>query len=144
MSADRTITYLKIASGIVIGFGLFGFLGVWPAMALPIELLLDLIFWPIDGGPSLATPGSRLLVAIASGALVGWGSMIWIVATELFKSNPQLSRKMILTSVLLWFVIDSIGSIISGAPLNAVFNLGFVALFYMPLRQIDQPAASRA
>lgn len=144
MSMERTITYLKIASGIVVGFGLLGFLGVWPAFAMPIEILLDLIFWPIDKQQTLATPESRLLLAIASGVLVGWGAMMWLIATQLYETNPKLARTMILTSMASWFVIDSTGSIISGAPINALFNLGFVALFYLPLRQIEPTLTSQS
>lgn len=144
MSTDRIIAFLKLASGIVIGFGLLGFLSIWPAFAMPIEMLLDLIFWPIDASQSLAFPESRLLLAIASGGLVGWGAMMWLIAAQLYETNPQLSRKMIMTSIILWFVIDSTGSIVSGAPINAVFNLGFVALFYLPLRHTPQSSTSNA
>lgn len=144
MSIERTITYLKIASGIVIGFGLLGFLSVWPTLAMPIENLLDLIFWPIDSQQTLSTPESLLLLAIASGVLVGWGAMMWLVATQLYETNPKLARTIILTSIASWFVIDSVGSVISGAPINVFFNLGFVALFYLPLRHVEPTLASQS
>lgn len=144
MSVERTITYLKIASGIVIGFGLLGFLGVWPALSMPIELFLDVIFWPVDNQQSLTSPESRLLLAITSGILVGWGALMWLIATQLYEANPKLARTMILTSITVWFIVDSTGSIISGAPINALLNLGFVALFYLPLRQTKPTLASQS
>lgn len=144
MSVERTITYLKVASGIVIGFGLLGFLGVWPALSMPIELFLDIIFWPVDNQQSLTSPESRLLLAITSGILVGWGAMMWLIATQLYEANSKLARTMILTSITVWFVVDSTGSIISGAPINALLNLGFVALFYLPLRQTKPTFASQS
>ncbi|MEP0521392.1 MAG: hypothetical protein ABJO09_15865 [Hyphomicrobiales bacterium] len=142
MSTKRTIAYLKLASGIIIGFGLLGFLGVWPLFAAPIKMLLDLIFWPVDANQSLAAPESSLLLAVASGVLVGWGAMMWLIATRLYQTNAELSRTIIMTGITLWFVIDSTGSIIAGAPLNALFNLGFVALFYLPLRHIPKSITS--
>lgn len=144
MSTERTIAYLKLASGIVICFGLLGFLGVWPLLAAPIEMLLDLIFWPVDANQSLATAESRLLLAIVSGALVGWGAMMWLIATRLYQTNAELARTIIMTGITLWFLIDSAGSIIAGAPLNVLFNLGFVALFYLPLRRIPKSFTSDA
>lgn len=143
MSVKRTITYLKIASGIVIGIGLLGFLGVWPELSMPIELFLDVIFWPVDNQQSLTSPESRLLLAITSGILVGWGALMWLIATQLYEANSKLARTMILTSITVWFVVDSTGSIISGAPINALLNLGFVALFYLPMRQPKPTLASQ-
>lgn len=135
MSLDRTITKLKIASGIVIGFGFLGVLGTLPALSAPIAFLLDLIFWPLDGTQGLQAPESRLLLAIASGGLVGWGVLLWLVTTQLYAKQPLLARKLILSSISTWFVLDSIGSIASGAPINVVFNFGFLVLFFVPLWQ---------
>jgi hypothetical protein len=32
-----------------------------------------------------------------------------------------------------WFVVDSLMSIAAGAPLNAIFNVGFLLLFVVPV-----------
>ena len=48
-------------------------------------------------------------------------------------ANQDLTRSLILTSIGAWFVIDSAGSILAGAPVNALFNVGFLAMFAVPL-----------
>lgn len=40
----------------------------------------------------------------------------------------------IMTGITFWFVTDSTASILSGAPVNAVLNIGFLLLFALPLR----------
>ena len=56
-----------------------------------------------------------------------------IPRTLLGKGGQALAKRVILTSIIAWFVVDSSGSVLSGAPLNAVFNLSFLAIFCIPL-----------
>ena len=66
--------------------------------------------------------------------------MIWQIVTRLYTREPALSRSMILTGVFTWFVIDSTGSVIAGAPMNALYNVGFLLLFVVPLWRPVQAA----
>ena len=134
MSTDVTTTWLRVAAGAVLVFGLIIAASASPGAAGITQFLLDLIFWPVDGTPTLNTPEARLLCAISGGVMAGWGLMLWLVASRLYAREPELARSLILYSVATWFVIDSTGSIIAGAPLNAVFNIGFMLLFWFPLR----------
>lgn len=133
MSVQRTINWLKAASAIVIGFGILTALGALPAASAPIQLLADLAFWPVDGTPASSAPEIRLLCAVAGGIMTGWGVLLWQLASRLYAREPELARGLILASIGTWFVIDSLGSIMAGAPVNAVFNIGFLALFAVPL-----------
>ena len=141
MQYQTTQRWLQVASGIVIGFGLLGAATTHPALSGPERIFIDLAFWPVDGLPDSPTPESRLLWAIVNGVLIGWGVLLWLITTRLLPSDPPLARTMILTSIWTWFVIDSVGSIAAGAPMNAVFNIGFLLLFviplWQPLRQLD-------
>ena len=135
MSLMRSTNWLKWASAIVIGFGLLIALSVLPAMAAPVQFLLDLIFWPIDGVQRIATAELRVALAISGGVMAGWGVLLWQLSTKLYPREPKLGRGLILTSIGTWFLVDSLGSIAAGAPLNALFNVGFLVLFYWPLRK---------
>ena len=126
---------LQIASAIVVAFGLITAAAALPAAAGITTFLVDLIFWPVDGAQSLAAPESRLLSAIGGGVMAGWGVMLWLVTTRLYTREPALARSIILTSIATWFVIDSTCSILAGAPLNALLNVGFLLLFWVPLRK---------
>ena len=133
MTDTTTQTWLKVASAIVIGFGLLGLLGTIPATSAPTGLLTDLVFWPMDGAPASAAPETRLLWGILAGLLCGWGLLLWQIATRLLPRDSELARNLILTSVWVWFVVDSTGSVLAGAPVNALLNVGFLLLFIVPL-----------
>lgn len=135
MPVETTIKWLKAASGLVIGFGVLVGLGALPAASALVQFSADLIFWPIDGAQDVTAPETRLLAGIGGGIMAGWGVLMWLIATRLYAREPELSRSLLLTSIGTWFVMDSLGSIAAGAPLNAVFNVGFLLLFLIPLRR---------
>ncbi len=141
MQATGAQTWLKALAIVLIGFGAITAIAAFPPLAGPGLLLVDLIFWPIDASQSLAAPETRLLCAISGGVLVGWGATLWIMATRLLGKDPALVRTIVLASVGSWFIVDSIGSVAAGAPLNILFNVGFLVAFLFPVwRQL--PAAA--
>ena len=133
MHGSSTITWLKAASAVVVGFGILLVFAALPATATPVRFLADLIFWPIDGTQTVDAPETRLLSGILGGIMAGWGVLLWLVSVRLYPRDPDLARTLILTSICVWFVVDGIGSTLAGAPLNVVFNVGFLALFVVPL-----------
>jgi len=140
MSLERSAFWLKSASAIVIGFGLLIAIAAVPATAAPVQLLLDLIFWPVDGAERATMPETRLAFAISGGVMAGWGILLWQLTDRLYLRDPKLGRSLILNSIGTWFLVDSLGSIAAGAPLNAVFNVGFLLLFVLPLRNVSAKA----
>lgn len=136
-------TLLKAASAALIGLGAVVALAAHPATAGITGLIADLVFWPLDGQPSLDQPASRLLAAISGGVMVGWGAMLWLVVTRLLPTDPSLAAALVRTSAFAWFVVDSTGSIVAGAPLNAVLNIVFLAAFLLPLAGLAPRPATR-
>jgi hypothetical protein len=133
MNITTRVAWLKTGSAITIGFGVIIAAAAIPALQAPTALLLDLVYLPLDGAPSTGGSSARLLSAISGGVLVGWGLMMWLLATTLYAKEPDLCRKIILTSIIAWFVIDSSMSIAAGAILNAFFNIGFLLVFALPV-----------
>ena len=133
MHSKTTQTWLKTGAIFMMAFGLVSISALIPSLSGVGLFLIDMIIWPIDGAQSLQGPETKLLLAIFSGLMVGWGVMIWQLATHLYPKDPALTRSLILTSIGIWFVIDSAASIYAGAPLNALFNIGFLAVFFIPL-----------
>ena len=64
--------------------------------------------------------------------------MYYLVATELLPKDPAMGRRLIIISIVTWFVIDSSMSVAAGAPLNVVGNLGFLLIFVLPLRGLGE------
>jgi len=133
MNQNITLRWLKFGSALTIFFGLLVAAAATPIGAAPAQFLADLIFFPIDSAQDLAAPETRLMSAIGGGVMAGWGVMLWMLSTRLFPSDQALAAKLIITSIVTWFVIDSTGSILAGAPLNVAFNLSFLLIFGVPL-----------
>lgn len=133
MELNTRIAWLKTGSAVTIGFGLLIAAAAIPALQAPTAILLDLVYLPLDSSPSTGGAAARLLSAISGGVLVGWGLMFWMLATLLYAKEPDLCRKIILTSIISWFVVDSSMSIAAGAFLNALFNVGFLLVFVLPV-----------
>lgn len=131
-ASATTEMWLKAAAAIVIGFGAVVGLAAHPATADLVALMTDILFWPIDGNPKVGDPATRLLAAISGGLMVGWGVMLWLTATRLYPRDPGLARTLVTASTCAWFVTDSLGSFAAGAPLNALANVGFLAVLLIP------------
>ena len=133
MSLDSRIRWLRIASVVTVGFGFLLAMAAIPAMGGPAQFLLDLIYFPIDGAQAVDSSAARLLNAITGGLMAGLGVITFLIAGELLPREPALARRILLAGIGAWFLVDSSMSIAAGAPLNAVFNFGFLLLFYLPL-----------
>ena len=133
MSLDSRIRWLRIASVVTVGFGFLLAMAAIPAMGGPAQFLLDLIYFPIDGAQAVDSSAARLVNAITGGLMTGLGVITFLIAGELLPREPALARRILLAGIGAWFLVDSSMSIAAGAPLNAVFNFGFLLLFYLPL-----------
>lgn len=133
MSIQTRVRWLRIGAAVTIAFGLAIAAAALPALSAPAELLLDLVYFPVDGQQAHEGPAARILAAIGGGVMVGWGVMLWLVATRLYPTDPALGRTLILSGVVSWFVIDTLMSVAAGAPLNAFLNVGFLLVFALPV-----------
>lgn len=143
MPLTRQQHWMKAGAAAVIATGGLLALGAHPATAGLTRAFTDLAVWPFDGGQTLATPEVRVYAAIAGGVLAGWGWALWLLAGEGMARVPDLTRRIWVGSVLVWFAIDSAGSLAAGVPLNVAGNLAFLALLLGPvLRRAPATAAA--
>ena len=134
MTLTTRITVLKYASIGLIGFGLLNFLSLFAFLQPVMGFFLDLAFWsPIGTDHQLGSEAGKLWIAISGGLLAGWGATLYLLTTQVYARDPSLGSRIILTGVAFWFVIDSAGSIVAGAPFNAVLNFAFLLMFEIPL-----------
>lgn len=125
--------YLNVTAFVVASFGPIFFLGTMPATAGPASWTLDLGGFPLDGMQNFDAPSTRFLAALTSGFLTGWGLMIWCLRRWVYDAAPEGVRKSVLIGLICWFILDSGGSILSGNPSNALFNIVFLLLAVGPL-----------
>ena len=133
MQAQTRILWLKVASDILIIFGLLTALAAIPSVAAPTSFLLDMIFWPVDGVQTISSETQHLLAAITGGLTTGLGVLFYFMTTRLMPVDPDLARFLMSTALGSWFVVDSAGSLAAGAPLNILFNTVFAIIFWIPL-----------
>ena len=133
MSREFHKFWLKITAIVVGAFGPIFFLGSMTSTLEPARLTLDILSWPIDGATTFASPDTRFLSAVTGGFLLGWGVMIWCLSTWVYDAAPEGVRRSVLTGTLAWFLLDSAGSIASGNPSNALFNVVVLLIAVGPL-----------
>ncbi len=143
MTHQHSIATLKIASLIVIGFGLLMFTTLFTPTREALFLFQDLAFLPLDGGQGVLGEAAWLWTAISGGVLVGWGLLFWLVTTQLYVGDPSIGRRIILPSILAWFLVDGSGSVLVGAWFNVILNCGFLALFVLPIVLLERDAATK-
>lgn len=127
---------LKAASLGTMLFSLMISFGSHPATDLPLRWFSDLIFWPAGDPVSELTDEARLLAAILGGVMTGFAVFVWMLTHALIEEHPLLLRKIILTVMAVWFIVDSTGSFAAGAPLNVAANVGYLAMFVLPARRL--------
>lgn len=127
------ILVLKFAAIVLIVTGLVSGLAAFPATAAPWALLFDLVRWPLDGAEGAFSDEARLLNGIHAGVLAGWGVMMYGLIAGPVARGDEAMRRLCLTSVVVWFVLDSLGSIAAGWPGNVALNVVFLVLFAAPL-----------
>lgn len=133
LSQDYHKFWLKITAAVVGSFGPIFFLGTMVSTMEPARLTLDILSWPIDGHTSYESPDTRFLSALTGGFLFGWGVTIWFLSTSVYDHAPNAVRKTVVAGLLSWFILDSLGSIVSGNISNAFFNIIILIIAVGPL-----------
>ncbi|MEJ5216871.1 excinuclease ABC subunit A [Cognatishimia sp. D5M38] len=139
MTHDKRIKSLKITIIASAGVALFMFASLFTPLREVMSFFLDLVHMPLDGAQSLSRDTEEVLTAISAGIFFGFCVLLWQVTTEVYVKDPLLGRRMILSSVIAWFVIDTTGSLIVGAWMNGILNTVFlIALISPVLRQQEK------
>lgn len=136
MSADLKKlqkNWLLVTSFVVWSFGPVFFLATMRATDEPARITLDLLNWPVDGEQKIADGTMRFLSALTGGFLFGWGVMILCLRQLVYDRAPEQTRVAILIGLLAWFFLDSLGSYLSDAPSNVLFNILVLAIAVGPL-----------
>ncbi|WP_394689777.1 hypothetical protein [Hoeflea sp.] len=133
MTHQTSILLLKSAALLIFGFGVLMVLSVFTPLRATMEMFVDLAFWPLNGVQTLDAEETRLMTGISGGVLAGWACMIYLLARDVYAQNRAIGGRMILISAGVWFVLDGIGSIMAGAPMNALYNVVSLALVAGPV-----------
>jgi hypothetical protein len=125
--------WIKVTAIIVGSFAPVLFLGAVVPTSAPARLTLDLLGWRLNHPSNYDAIDTRFLSALSGGFLLGWGVMIWCLSSWVYPLASDAVRRTVVASLLAWFCLDSAGSIASGTPSNAAFNVVVLILAVGPL-----------
>lgn len=75
----------------------------------------------------------NLLSAVIGGTMFGWGLMIAMMSYRLMKVHDDWIWSVIATSVIAWYLLDTLGSALVGSSLNILLNTSILILALPPL-----------
>jgi hypothetical protein len=107
--------------------------GAIPGVGALTQWAFDFLNWPIDGNPGDLNPIAKFMSAIGGGILAGFGVLNWLLVAPAIESRDTRVLNAALASIFTWAVIDSTGSVLSGAAPNVFFNLIILALYVIPI-----------
>lgn len=140
MSFETSVSWLKVTGILLIVIGaIFAWTTTGPMAGINV-LFVDLAVFPVDNAQTYTATETRLLAAIVGGLTAGIGAAIWMVTKHVYAESPTVGRKIILTFVMVWFCVDGLGSVLSGAPVNVVLNTGLLIAMILPLVWIKRDA----
>ncbi len=122
------------------GFIIFGVIFVtiaFPAYDGFAKILTRWFDWTGGAQVEILTRNARWFAAIMSGLSAGFGAFyVFLVAPLLMRPNlevQQIARKGGLIAVVMWYVVDSIGSMAASVPSNVAMNTLFLLALAVPL-----------
>ncbi len=133
MSLHTRARFLLVVSVVFGLYSLLWGLAPFPLVNFPARLILDSADWPVDNLYAELDKNTMLLSAIGAGLLGAVSVFLGkIVVPALKEGNKPIINATILAMVV-WYVIDSVGSIAAGVSSNVVFNSIYLALVLLPL-----------
>jgi hypothetical protein len=123
-----------IVTAIVVGsFGPVFALATRLSTSGPARWTLDFLNGPGGNRQSYDPVTARFLTALTGGFLLGWGVMIFCLRMWAYDHAPEGVRRSVVTGLLAWFVLDSVGSVGSGNAWNAGYNVIVLLIGVGPL-----------
>lgn len=99
----------------------------------PARFLLDLLAWPLGDGSPKWDENILWMSSIGAGLLMALGVIfLGVIVPAIDQGNRRVAQTTIV-AMLLWFAIDSTGSIAAGFTANAVFNLITLVPILLPM-----------
>jgi hypothetical protein len=118
----------------VIGFGcLFSGAGV-PGLDAGAGLFYRIVSGGTVDASHFDAPGMRISVSLVGAVMLGWGCAM-LAVWRACGADPKLWRGLS-RAVLVWYGVDSVLSVATGFPINALSNTLFVALFLVPAMKL--------
>ena len=97
------------------------------------RLILDISDWPIDRYSSPLDKNTMWLSSIGAGLLGAFSVVLASIVAPAIKSNNTAIINSTIIAMLVWYIIDSGGSIAADVVSNVLFNTIYLLLVLTPL-----------
>ncbi len=123
----RIVTYGFIAFAVVWG------LAPYSSISEPSRLLLDLLSLPFGDAPANLTQSEMWLSSIGAGLTAAICIMLLGIVAPAVQNSDRRITKVTVWAFIVWYIVDSTGSIAAGVPSNAFFNAILLVAILIPL-----------
>jgi hypothetical protein len=112
--------------------GLIFVLAAFPATDKVARLFYDFVYWPLDGQSGFSD-AARPSIAILGAVFLAFAVLIQSVVKIALDDPSSPLWRVVTTSVVVWWIVDSAASIICGIPVNVVTNTILLMTFLVPI-----------
>lgn len=124
--------WLNIWCVAMIASGFIFVLAAVPATDIFARLFYDLVYWPLDGQSGFSN-AARPTIAILGAVFLAFAILVQGVAKIALDNPASPLWRVLTTSVVVWWVVDSVASVICGIPVNALTNTILLVTFLVPI-----------
>lgn len=103
----------------------------------PTQTLFNFVIYQQPNLPAWANTEAQAYItfmyAVLGGVMAGWMALFIVVLQTSFREGKRAGWIGLAASTVVWYVVDSGGSILTGFWQNAASNTGFALLLLIPL-----------
>ncbi len=133
MTPSNAARMVKFVSYFFIAFAVVWGLAPYSAISEPSRLLLDLLNLPFGDAPQTLTKSEMWLSSIGAGLTAAICIMLLGIVVPAVENGDKPIIKTTIWAFVVWYLVDSIGSIAAGVPSNAFFNAILLVAILIPL-----------
>ena len=109
---------------------------------IPARFILDFSDWPIDNLSAPLDKNTMWLSAIGAGLLGAVSVFLGGIVVPALKAGNRPIIHTTILAMMVWYIIDSAGSMAAGVISNVFFNSIYLALVLTPLVFINKDKAA--
>ena len=133
MSVDLRAKLMMINAVVFAVYSILWGLAPYESINLPSRFILDISNWPLDNLSMQLDQNTQWITAIAAGLLAAISIFLGGIVVQAIRENNRRVINTTIIAMLVWYLIDSIGSVAAGVASNAFFNSIYLTFVLIPL-----------
>jgi hypothetical protein len=136
--------WARATVGIAVAVILFALAMMMPPR--PAVAYFNYIIYGVTSYPSTTVGEGERYVTFVYGVLgaviIGWLSLVLLLARVVGRTGSRSVASAMVGSTLIWFVVDTLFSLVMGYPANAISNIAFAAVLLFPMWNLQRSCTS--